>query len=640
MTNSLDEKENKNPEVNGAENEATTPDSTGEKKQNQPDEANSSKEDNVVNETEEVTASSENAAKEEALDLSELNTSEMSLEELYEVMEKITKAKNPLQYNKDFQNLKKLALGRFDEEREKLLAEFTAAGNDAGDFKAPNHPLFARFQELFKQFSFAKKEEAERQAKEKEANLAEKKAILEELKELTDDVEVKDGYNRFQKLQEKWKQVGHVPITELDELNRSYKFMLNKFYDNMHIYRELLELDRQKNLERKQKIVDKVNELATSESINDINRGIRDAKKEWSYLGPVTKAAYETLEAAFTESLQKAEAQKEKLEKERAKELSLNLEAKKAVIEKIKSFVDFEGEHPKDWAQKNDELAKWIEEWKKIGFVPLEEKDRIYKAFNESVRAFNSKKNEFFKAFKKQRADNLAAKEKLIDRTKAILEEEDLLSFKDEMIELQKKWKDIGPVPPKKMKSSWQTFRGHCDDFFDRLGEKFASKKEAEKENLTAKEALIKEVKTYTAEHENIEEPEKIVSEFQNRFKEIGFVPIKAKDKISKHFNDALKALIEKSGEATDIDPEFLTFKIKMDALSPGARSKQIRSLQNKIGENRDKIASIETNLGFFNANSKSGAAMLKDYEKEVEVLKKRNKEIQQKIKVIKNLDQ
>ena len=77
-----------------------------------------------------------------------------------------------------------------------------------------------------------------------------KLGIIEELKNLVNSNEtLKKTYDEFRALQDKWKEIGQVPMTEVSNLWNSYHFFVEKFYDKVKINRELRDLDLKKNLE-------------------------------------------------------------------------------------------------------------------------------------------------------------------------------------------------------------------------------------------------------------------------------------------------------------------------------------------------------------------------------------------------------
>jgi hypothetical protein len=57
----------------------------------------------------------------------------------------------------------------------------------------------------------------------------------------------------------------------------------------------------------------------------------------------------------------------------------------------------------------------------------------------------------------------------------------------DELIDLQNRWKEIGPVPRKHYDPVWKRFRAACDHFFNSKSEFFSTIDSKYEENLEKK---------------------------------------------------------------------------------------------------------------------------------------------------------
>ena len=134
---------------------------------------------------------------------------------------------------------------------------------------------FSRYRDKKAKFLHQKEEEEKK-------NLAEKTEILKGLKELIDNEEnIGKSFDRFKDFQDKWKAVGPVPKEKVAELNKDYKNEVDRFYYNININKELKEYDLAKNLEIRDAIVKKLEELQSEEKIKDIEFILSAAKEEW-----------------------------------------------------------------------------------------------------------------------------------------------------------------------------------------------------------------------------------------------------------------------------------------------------------------------------------------------------------------------
>ncbi len=212
----------------------------------------------------------------------------------------------------------------------------------------------------------------------------------------------------------------------------------------------------------------------------------------------------------------------------------------------------------------------------------------------------------------------------------------------EELINLQKRWKEIGPVPRKHSDELWKRFRAACDFFFERKSKHFATVDSKYEDNLKAKEELIDQIVAYKVT-DNVEESLKVLKEFQRRWAEIGFVPLKKKDELQRKYREA----VNKHFEDLKIDnskKNILKFKTKIDTIQGNPK------MENKMRFERDKlfnqlkqlendIVLWENNIGFF-AKSKNADQLIKDVERKIEKARADLKVIEEKIRMIDNMDQ
>ena len=156
----------------------------------------------------------------------------------------------------------------------------------------------------------------------------------------------------------------------------------------------------------------------------------------------------------------------------------------------MEGFQDFNTDRINDWRDKTDEIQKIKEEWDAIGLVPKENADQINKRFWGIYKAFFHNKNQFFKALDEQKMQNLKLKTELCEQAEAIKDSNDWDSTKEQLIQLQKKWKTIGRVPDKYSDKIWERFRAACNEFFDRK-QADSQQKEVEQEKLSSFSACL-----------------------------------------------------------------------------------------------------------------------------------------------------
>jgi hypothetical protein len=143
---------------------------------------------------------------------------------------------------------------------------------------------------------------------------------------------------------------------------------------------------------------------------------------------------------------------------------------------------------------------------------------------------------------------------------------------------MMKQWKAIGPVPHKKSNKIWKQFKGSMDVFYDRRREHFKVTKEQQKENYKEKQRILDQLREL-GQHDD---PIKAVGEaqkLQDKFKEIGYVPIKKKNDTWKEYRAACDVIYDRM-RAAKSGNEFDQELAKAD-INPQQRS-QIQELRKR----------------------------------------------------------
>ena len=143
--------------------------------------------------------------------------------------------------------------------RKERLEAFLADGGAEEDFKRDSDKTEEEFNRLYVSYKEKRQRYIEQQEKEKIDNLAKKQAVLAELRELLQsEGSLKEIYDNFNTIQEKWKAIGAVPRAEINTLWENYRFLIEQFFDKVKISRELRGMGLKKNLEEKLALCERV----------------------------------------------------------------------------------------------------------------------------------------------------------------------------------------------------------------------------------------------------------------------------------------------------------------------------------------------------------------------------------------------
>lgn len=564
----------------------------------------------------------------------------LSKEQLVELIEETAKQDDLSQATRVAREVKSHLEAMFADEEHTALDAFLEEGNEKDDFAPKPNEYKMRFLDAYKKIQARKGEQRQRIEDEKHKNLETKRRILEDLKALTENDETDESLNRIKELQNEWKKIRAVPHEHVQELWDSYRFYLDKFYDNLSINFELKELDRKKNLEAKIDLCMKVDQLQEEPSVKVAMNLLNKFHDEWKHTGPVPKEYSEEIWARFKAASDKIYEQK-KVQMDELREMRRkNLELKTALNERLEQVATLLYDKPKEWIEKTEQINALFEEWKKVGPVPKEQNESVWGKFKDLRNHFYRQKNNFFKHLNKEKTENLSVKEALCVKAEALKDSEDWLKTTNELIRLQGEWKKVGPVTEKHSDEVWKRFRSACDAFFTRKEEHFKGQKDEQEHNLDLKKNLLKEVKELEALTEaQSDEVFKKLREIQKSWNGVGYVPIKFKNQIQKDFSSSVDALYKKhKRNAEDMKEGQITEHYdELAATSDGKKRLQAeeRRVKEKLRFLKNDVVTLENNIGFF-SNSKTAGPLIKGIKDKITRANEQMERLQKELDTIK----
>jgi hypothetical protein len=142
---------------------------------------------------------------------------------------------------------------------------------------------------------------------------------------------------------------------------------------------------------------------------------------------------------------------------------SKNLEIKRALLEECKAVTE-----SGDW-QRGTELMQELKiKWLKTGPVEREFQEEIEGGFQLINDQFFQRRREYFTELNRQIDERIALYESMIRRTRELVYTQDLDAAFQEIRGIQNRWKEVGNVPPKRMKQLWRDFKYVTQSFFNR----------------------------------------------------------------------------------------------------------------------------------------------------------------------------
>ena len=413
---------------------------------------------------------------------------------------------------------------------------------------------------------------------------------------------------------------------QLKELFKEYRHRRDEFIAN-------LEAEKEKNLQVKLGIIEELKELVNSdETLNHTFNKFRELQQRWKETGIVPQQNVKDLWETYNLHVENFYSFI-KINKElRDLDLKKNYEQKIALCEQAEALV-----LEPSVVEAFHKLQKLHDEWRETGPVANEYKEVLWERFKAASSRINKQHQEHFESLKGEQVKNLELKTELCAATEELAAQplttrKEWNRASDRLLEIQKTWKTIGFAPKKDNNRIYERFRTACDKFFERKASHFASVDGEYEENLRQKLALLDEMAAADVKAGGYD----VIREFQRRWGEIGFVPIKQKDAIQKKYKAAVDALFN-TLRGSERDRSMNRFREKVSTLK-SAGSNRLRSererLYNKVRQLEQEIGLLENNIGFF-AKSKNAEALVADVKAKIDRAREEMAAAIEKVKLI-----
>lgn len=511
--------------------------------------------------------------------------------------------------------------------------KFIEEGGAAEEYAPEPDPEETTFKELMAVIREKRAAVAAALEQEREENYQKKLEIIDKIKALTENPdEINRGYNDFKELQQQWNDIKEVPADKATNLWKTYQQAVEAFYDTLKLSNELRAYDFKKNLERKTALCEAAEALAEETDIIVAFRKLQQLHQDFRETGPVASDLREQIWTRFKDASTVINKRHQEFFEARKQKEEENLTKKTAICETIEGF-DLEGLKTfAEWNAISEKITTLQAEWKTIGYAPQKMNTKIFERFRAACDNFFTRKNEYFQTVRENLNQNYALKLELVEKAEALKDSTDWKATTDALVELQKKWKEIGTVPKKYSDQIWERFNAACDAFF-------AAKKEANKDvhteqtaNMEKKKAIIDALAAIVPEEFEGDLRTKL-REAQEEWNQIGHVPFKEKDKLYKLLREQMDRLYGFANEHAA--------KRRIDRFKEsikGGNGGDVRSrLTRQLDILNNEIKTYENNLGFLTLSSKSkqGNALIEELNRKMEKLKADKEEVKAKLKAL-----
>lgn len=305
------------------------------------------------------------------------------------------------------------------------------------------------------------------------------------------------------------------------------------------------EAEKQANLEKKLKIIEKIKAMATSpdEAGKSYNE-FKELQQQWKDIKnvPADKANelwrnYQLYVEQFYDLL--------KLNSEaREYDFKKNLEMKTKLCEAAEKLADEE-----DVISAFHQLQELHQQYREIGPVAKELREEVWARFKAASTVINKRHQQHFEDLRAKEEENLARKTALCEKVEELGKAEnkgaaDWEKRSKEIIDIQNEWKTIGFAPQKMNVKIFERFRAACDDFFGRKAEYFKALKVTFSENIEKKKALVEKAQALADSTDWKATSDKLIA-LQKEWKTVGMVPKKLGDQLWQEFLGACNKFFE-----------------------------------------------------------------------------------------------
>ncbi|MCH5235957.1 MAG: DUF349 domain-containing protein [Muribaculaceae bacterium] len=439
---------------------------------------------------------------------------------------------------------------------QQLQQEFKAAGEVP---QGSETELWKNYQSAVEQFYDRLKVNKELRDLDFKKNYEIKSQLIQKAESLADVADVLEAFRTLQALHDQWREVGPVARDVREEMWNKFKeasTVVNKRHQDFFQNKKENE---QANETAKTELCEKVEAIDFSNfksysEWDEATKQILEVQNAWKGLGFASRKVNNALFARFRSACDNFFSAKAEYFKKAKEESRENLAKKEALCEKAEALAA-------DYDHKGalDEMQALQKEWREVGVVRRKQGDEIWKRFCAALDDFYGKRKKLFSGKKAEEADNLKAKQEIIEKLKGISEDEDRKDVIDTIRELQNEWQNVGHVPFKEKDGINQAYRAELDRLFGAFD--------------------IKETKQRVRRYEN--ELKKFAGE---------------EGRMNREREKLVRALESRLSEAKTIENNLGFFNVKSSAGNSMVKEmeKKIQKLKAEADEIKEKIALLD----------------------------------------------
>lgn len=568
----------------------------------------------------------------------------MELQQLIDQITALSQQEDLLQFGRTASEIKQQFEDQLLElERQEQVKRLDAAEQGASYEEVDYKPLKEAFFEAFSQFTTKRKAQQQLQQTLETQNLKLKKDLIARLKEVIDNEEkIGSAFQAYKDIHETWKKIGAIPREQREAIQKEYSRLLEIFFYNIKIYKELKDHDYRRNKQLKEDLIFKLKQLRVANfEQRDLEAQLHALQDEWEEIGPVQNEDWELMKGAYWEAVRSIYDKINEHYEAQRQLLKANIDAKKKIVADLTARLEEMNQWNsfKQWEAQTAYILELQAQWKTIGSGSRKENEAVYQAFRAQCDAFFAAKKEFSTAQDAVSLEIVQKKKGLIEKAQQLSTSTDWKNTAEQLKKLQRQWQDFGSAGQRHENKLWKDFRAACNAFFDARQAHFEGQEAENTENLNAKRALIDALLEFELPTDKQEALAKL-RDFQQQFNAIGPVGIKERQTTYNAFKNRMDELY-KALKLEGQEKERVFFQAKLESLLASPDKQKLlqaekQDIRKQIDALQKEINTLENNLGFF-ARSKGADQLRQEVNKKISLAQEKIQGLKAKLKLIPN---
>ena len=466
--------------------------------------------------------------------------------------------------------------------------------------------LKSTFFQTLKNYSYKKRKYFSELSSNQKQNLEKRQGLIEKIKDLiVVDENSNKLYSKFKILKEEWHNTGQVPITERNNIWETYRHHVEKFYDFLHLNRDLRDLDYKHNYEEKLKIIERAEKL---DEINDIvkaSRDLNDLHRLWkNELGPVAREHSNDLWSRFQAASHKIHSKRQNFQKEISNVQQVNFEKKQNVIVKMRELTSSNPTSHSEWQNKIRDFEKLKTEFQNIKNLQRNKNKKSWNDFRIATKNFNTVKNDFYKNQKRELKKSIDIKKALIEEVKNIIEKNKISENSGRVKLIQEEWKKAGYLPRKISNSLWDEFKPIVNRYYDILKSGAINVNVDEQKTYDKRSKFIDKIK-FSKKKFSLDEVRETFNALILKWNEMEEVNKNSfnilNNNLLKRISSIIKSLDIETNEKNNL---IFDFELELSKANSEEINKKIHFIKRKISDLEDESIQFQNNLEFFSSSS------------------------------------